>query len=129
MEPVRYLLDLEKFGKKSFSWWGEHSYGEFEPDYYMGLNTVSSDKQLLCIRCPQDRWFVAIEVATFLDRCRKAWGTDDLIAKSQIVTDKQLRSYLVWAVNKTFWHECQEILKNWESVRPAKIINIGPCQR
>ncbi len=124
MEPIRYLLDIEKFGKKSFPWWTDEMYGEFEPEYYMGFNHISYDRQLLCIRCPKDRWFTAIEVATFLNRCRKAWGKDDTISKAHIITDKKLNSFLVWSVDKRFWRECQDILKNWESVRPAKIIQL-----
>ncbi len=126
MEAVKYLFDLEKFGKKSFEWWTDECYGEFTPEYYMGFNHITG-KQLLCIRCPKDRWFTASEVSTFLNRCQKSWGKDDSILKAHIVTDKQLHSYLVWAVDRLFWNKCQEVLKGWEAIRPARIIQLKAC--
>ncbi len=125
MEAVKYLFEIERFGKKSFPWWTDESFGEFNPEYYMGLYRIPG--KLICIRCPKDRWFTANEVATFLNRCQKSWGKDDSILKAHIVTDKKLNSYLVWSVDWTFWSECQEVLKGWEALKPAKIIQLKPC--
>jgi len=57
--------------------------------------------------------------------CEKEWGNDDSISNAEIAIDNQLRSYLVWAVVRGIRHKYQEILNDWEAIRPVKTKKIA----
>lgn len=110
IDVVRYLNELNRFGRKSFEWWDDSSLQCMVPTKYLEVENKNTEKVLVGIKCPDDSWFHAIDVAKFLDRCRKSWGNEAPILKANIVSDKRQVLYLVWSEDLLFWCKCEEYL-------------------
>jgi hypothetical protein len=68
IDALHFLLDLQKFARKSFEWWDDAALMEM-PLVYM----PSPGMTKVCIHFPTEK-VSAWDIAQFMRRCQKAWG-------------------------------------------------------
>ena len=121
IDALHFLLDLQKFARKSFEWWDDAALMEM-PLVYM----PTPGKTKICIKFPTEK-VSAWDIAQFLGRCRKAWGNDAPILSAVIFTDAKRRAFLVWDEKASLWRDCERLLDKWAQAKQptARVIQLA----